>query len=288
MRLVGTESVDLARCVTVTGEEDCPMAATYRPTILSFFDILGFSDLVTKELPAEIERRVQALRATSSIDRASSTQFESRSFQFSDSVVRVVPIDSQANMAAPVGLLFHEVLAIAHAQFEMANQGVFLRGGLTVGDAFFSDTALFGPAMVTAHGLESKLAVYPRVIIDPEAIAQFKANPLLRKDTNTLAQEASQLKWLLRQDADGYWFVDYLRVARNETNSRELYLGLLRNHKTSIEKHLASTKRADVVQKLSWALEYHNSVVAALQQDGYPSELIPDLRIEVSLSCLDA
>jgi hypothetical protein len=72
--------------------------------------------------------------------------------------------------------------------------GLLIRGAITVGDAFHSDTAntVFGPAVNRAVSLEQEVAIAPRVIIDSKLLESFNAN------------ESPYLK----QDSDGYWFVN--------------------------------------------------------------------------------
>lgn len=46
--------------------------------------------------------------------------------------------------------------------------GFFFRGGVTIGDLFHDGHIVFGPALNQAYDLESKKAVYPRAILDPD------------------------------------------------------------------------------------------------------------------------
>lgn len=50
---------------------------------------------------------------------------------------------------------------------ELFNAGYIVRGGIAVGDVFFDDMSFFGPAVDRAYELESKMAVTPRILIDP-------------------------------------------------------------------------------------------------------------------------
>jgi hypothetical protein len=95
----------------------------YRTCLVSFFDLLGFREMVKNETPAEIASRVALFQSSGEIDSATGRAFEAQSFQFSDSIVRMMPIDSEANSRYPGGLLFHEILTIVHASLEMANRG---------------------------------------------------------------------------------------------------------------------------------------------------------------------
>lgn len=51
--------------------------------------------------------------------------------------------------------------------------GILFRGGITYGKVVHTDKMLFGPAMNKAYSLESKTAVYPRIIIDNDVIKQI-------------------------------------------------------------------------------------------------------------------
>ena len=45
-------------------------------------------------------------------------------------------------------------------------KGYLFRGGITVGDIVHDDECVFGPGLVRAYELESKVAQYPRFVLD--------------------------------------------------------------------------------------------------------------------------
>ncbi|PDZ55088.1 hypothetical protein CON15_23105 [Bacillus cereus] len=57
------------------------------------------------------------------------------------------------------------LLVVVHIQLEMMRKGILMRGGLAVGLLCHNDNIVYGPAMVEAYELESKLAIYPRVVV---------------------------------------------------------------------------------------------------------------------------
>lgn len=84
--------------------------------------------------------------------------------QFSDSFVISAPAD---NFAACDLLL--RAVQIIHFQF-FFSLGMLMRGGITVGKLVHErGGALFGPAMIEAYELESKHAVYSRVLVSKDA-----------------------------------------------------------------------------------------------------------------------
>jgi hypothetical protein len=261
----------------------------YRRTLVSFFDILGFREIVRDEPPRKIASDVRLFQGTGKIGADIARAFEGRSFQFSDSIVRMMPLDSAANIEHPGGLLFQEVYTIAIACVEMANRGVPVRGALTLGDAYFSESMMFGPAMVRAYELESKIAVYPRVVIDPEMIETFKLEPLLRKDWRSLSEEADFLRRFLRRDEDGLWFIDYLFAARNDLDTPEAYPGLLENNRMHVEKVLSRRVALDAVAvKALWSAQYHNGVLDRLIAEGRDAETTNRHRIVIPAKLLGA
>src|SRR5207247_7421355 len=68
-----------------------------------------------------------------------------------------------------------EIWRMMLAQARCAVKGIFLRGGISRGTFFFEHDILLSPPLVTAYRLESKLAVYPVILIDPST-HDFLAN----------------------------------------------------------------------------------------------------------------
>jgi len=237
----------------------------YRECIVTFCDILGFSELVKNQPALVIENKLDAVTRHTKLPPDMAAVFEAASFHFSDSVARILPLDSEANQRG-VGLVFYELLDLVHAQMELVRHGVFLRGGVTAGQVSYTSEQLFGPGMVRAYELESQIAVYPRIIVDPALIAAVATNSSLRKDTHDPMEEGRYVKSLLRRDADGIWFVDYLYAGRSEANSPAHFLRMLSDHKAAIEQQLArGGQLTRTTAKHTWLAHYHNAVVDQLE-----------------------
>jgi hypothetical protein len=242
----------------------------YRESIVTFCDILGFSSLVSSQPPLVIESKLDAVTRHTKLPKDMAELFEAASFHFSDSIVRVLPLDSEANRRG-IGIVFYELLDLVHAQMELIRHGVFLRGGVASGPVSFTSEQVFGPAMIRAYELESQIAVYPRIIVDPVLIAAITTNSALRKDTHDAHEEMRYVKGLLRRDLDGIWFVDYLYAGRSEANSPAHYVRMLEDHKEVIEQELAGCSTLNrTAAKHTWLAQYHNSVIAQLQAEAEP------------------
>jgi hypothetical protein len=58
------------------------------------------------------------------------------------------------------------LLALATMVLATASRGFYIRGGVAVGDIIHDDEIVFGPGLNRAYELESKLAKFPRVVVD--------------------------------------------------------------------------------------------------------------------------
>lgn len=52
----------------------------------------------------------------------------------------------------------------------MTSQGIYTRGGVSYGSFYSDDNIIFSSALVKAYILESKTAIYPRIVIDKKLI----------------------------------------------------------------------------------------------------------------------
>jgi hypothetical protein len=261
----GTPSVAdmLARArAQATARQDQLLADpyVYRRSIVTFIDILGFREMVRNRPAGEIGRILAVLGDVAEGDVSGDEHPAglARSIGFSDSIVRACPIDS----ADQLGALFYELISLVHVQMELASLGVFMRGGLTVGDVYMRAGKIFGPAMVRAYDLESKYAIYPRVIVDPLVVREYFTEPAMQGHAHDLEHDMTYLQGVLRVGDDQLPFVDYLRAMRSELDDPTSYRSQLLAHRT----HIVSAATAlntfnNAKQKYFWLAGYHNSVV---------------------------
>ena len=100
---------------------------------------------------------------------------------------------------------------IGKVSFQSLALGLLVRGGITIGNLHHESGVVFGKGLVEAFELESKVAIYPRIVVGPK-----------------IYQEASSdMKSKLCQDEDGIWHLNYFRAMSehalelNEENSNE-------------------------------------------------------------------
>jgi hypothetical protein len=257
-------------------------AKLYRSCVITFLDILGFRDVVAKRSAKEIDDMLTLLQQGAARDPALAKELSQKTITFSDSVIRTVEINSKGNREARTGILFHEIIDLVHVQLELAYLGIFLRGGVTIGDMRIHSNRYFGPGFIRAYELESKYALYPRIVIDPRVLRELEKNKLLRSSHNSIEDEIGTIRKLLRRDADGLWFVDYLRAAQHEIDEPDAFGDFLQTHKERVTKNATALKEDHpAAGKMLWLAHYHNAITheatKQLQANGYDvADLIID------------
>lgn len=242
----------------------------YEPCIVSFIDVLGFRNLLETHHAHDIRDVLLKLREfTAPVDepptrRMKDARLLSRAFadSVSDAVVRVRAFDTQFND----GAFFHELLDLLHAQVECIGHGVVIRAGVAVGNAHVGldgKGPVFGPAMVRAYEIETHEAIHPRIVVDHTAYQNFLADARLRKQDHDLEEELRYVDRLLRVDADGTRFIDYLGASESEFDDPASYFLFLQSHAELVRGKLGGTT-GTVREKFEWLAAYHNSVVEDL------------------------
>lgn len=101
-------------------------------------------------------------------------QFDLVVTQFSDSFV----ISAPANNPASCNLLL-KALRLINVQF-FFGLGMLMRGGISMGELVHKrGGALFGPAMNEAYAIESKFAIYPRVVVSDQVFDFYNKSLVL-------------------------------------------------------------------------------------------------------------
>lgn len=158
-------------------------SAAYQERLTIFLDILGWREFIVRSLTDDrlrltITRCMQTLagdvrrldsvtakgfKITTSAGGGSNIvpdAYDFRIVQFSDCIV----ISARPEKYA----LFQATGEIRRFCGNLLLQGFLVRGGMTIGPLCHSDDGICGPALVRAYELESRMAVYPRIVVDPE------------------------------------------------------------------------------------------------------------------------
>lgn len=144
--------------------ELCFGELSYENRLVAFFDILGWKNEIDAagDDPRHIARLAAAVRMFNA-NAASVGDGGARLTTFSDNVVFSKPFAE--------GDVQWLLQSLATTQLGLAVQGFWMRGAVTVGLLYHDEHIVFGPALNRAYLLESKMARYPRILLDQRALA---------------------------------------------------------------------------------------------------------------------
>lgn len=219
--------------------------------IVAFIDILGSSKAIAVDSQSSLKIIHSAYEGAL---KGFNSLFDNKKIKptvkiFSDNIVVAVPCPK--GFEKPCFLAVTMMSGII--QVEFLKKKYLTRGGITIGDYFCDDVMMWGNALVKAHHLESQVAVYPRVIIDPDLIGELKL---------AIEEDRTHCKEWIRQDKDRLFYVDYLNKCLQ--NAWILCLGMLDISDIEIGKEINNVK---VCQKWLWLKSYlHEKLPETLEE----------------------
>jgi hypothetical protein len=240
--------------------------AQYQKSLLTYFDILGFRELVGSATnPEQVANKLRIFSGLSQPERAEMEKWQHTFSHFSDLAVRSVPIKARDELGVEQGLLYWELLDLSYIQARLAEDGTLIRGATTVGDIYVDERLIFGPALIRAYELEHSVSSYPRIIVDSRVFERLADSAELRMPG--VADQMKSLSTVLARDNDGTWFVDYLQATMHDLSPRPAaYVKFLRKHRDMVRQ--ARDKFPELCSpaaKVGWLTTYHNRTVTASQ-----------------------
>jgi hypothetical protein len=237
----------------------------HRLSYCAFLDVLGFSERIrtsykdgTANTLLESFHKILA----KSIAQLKKDTDESMLYfkSFTDNVVLAHPRFSD-DMESEFGFI---LWLIREYQFQMALKGFFIRGGVAVDQLFMDENSVYGMALLTAHDLESKVAVNPIVVLCDNTMK------LVDKHIGYYSGDAAPQVRDVLKGPDGRYFLNYLAECIIEGNDREfLDAESLRRHKKQVESALETYASIPAVfSKFAWLAAYHNYFCDTVS--GYP------------------
>ena len=182
---------------------------------MAFLDILGYRELLDADVRAGTyyfrDRMVRAFRVFESVN---ATEFHYKAI--SDSIY----ISCGDRDAAPqlLSLLSNVFVAFLKEQ-------LLIRGGVSFGQHFENQSITYSPVLTTAYTLESKVAEFPRIVVDANIVEMFPefvpGRLVLRSGVNwfvcpatreTFADVWEAAKGAHRANADGIRKSDHVRM----------------------------------------------------------------------------
>lgn len=229
----------------------------YENRIVAFFDILGYKNFIN-DTQYDLKKRKHLFGI---MEYISNIQFDNEKgilalkdigkevSVFSDSIVISYPTNYP-------GCVFCTLIDIIHIQNDLLGAGFLVRGGIDIGPVYHNSNIIFGPAMVLAYEIESKCAIYPRIIVSDRVLNYGYNNPTPQ---NTQAYEIEAINNLIRTDKDGLKFIN--NISQESEFDEGKYLDFILKTKNLIEVGLLTIFEPSVKQKYEWLKEYYNSVI---------------------------
>jgi len=236
----------------------------YEQRLVAFIDILGWTQAVITSASDPEATRVLGLAVSLIRGQTQMTDWQAKSSgdggwpgdpqatHFSDCLIVSTKADNagKSQLISTLGFLAEGLL----------HHGFVLRGGLTVGDLYHQNSMVFGPALLKAHDLESRCAVYPRVILDPMLAKQWGQGDVYRFGDGTEIGRART--WRLSHD--GFWFFDFIQPfggGPDFVRIPALMAKTLVPLRSLVVRRLQSLKADHSVwQKYVWLANYFNEV----------------------------
>lgn len=229
----------------------------YGTRVTAFIDILGFKEHV-QNFPRDqklFKRLHYALLRIKTIERLKLSPTKNRVSDlevniFSDSIV----------ISAQEQNLDDLITAIGYLQADLLYVGMLARGGVAKGGLIHIDGIVYGESLIRAYELESKAAVYPRIIIDNALYAEYAK---------------TFIPWV-KNDVDGLVFIDPFKfdafagdaeeLAADGYDPRNAYFQEVR---ARILEGIQDSSQVDHKMKWNWIAYQFNLAISAVQPDDW-------------------
>ncbi len=179
----------------------------FKDSLVAFIDILGFDSRARNigkgEKFTDIKNLLEAVkRTTDKISQSDGLLNAYNLTAISDSVIITVPFNDPACTYGML-MILHDIQYGLLAIFK-----TLIRGYITRGSVYHKDGFLFGMGYSEAYrGESSYIGGAPRIVLDPEVVSNAKKVV----DSQTSLEGIMTVFDYLREDNDGFHFVDFLK-----------------------------------------------------------------------------
>lgn len=111
-----------------------------------------------------------------------------------------------------------------------------VRGAIVVDDFYIDEDLVWGKALVKAHTIEEKVAIYPRIIVDNSIVEELK-----RKNSSYIDDD-------IIEDDDGMYYINYNTLNLKEKHSKT-FVGFEENLRKMCEAQYDSPS---IQEKYNW------------------------------------
>jgi hypothetical protein len=247
------------------------MRVRYENRLVAFVDILGISELLLADRDGAYANAISAVisaltRKTDVVHilrhvktgREVEVEFDTpcvgaRITTISDAIVMSYPVIEPANelhLETRIIPIFTCLESVFWLQRALLSVGIRSRGGIACGRLLHKRDLVMGEGLIKAYRLESKLANYPRTVIDSELINVLLSDPIPEK----IVLLRERIAHLIRVDSDGEYFVDYLGFSPLDVVQTLRWE--MDNILKETQSDLETTTNERIRQKLQWLYDY--------------------------------
>jgi len=240
----------------------------YRNRAVAFLDVLGFKQKLNEfELEAKsnhIPENDDAVNANGKYISQKANDFintfklaisqldekKYRYYLFSDNICITSIEDTSSSDLQDL------LLVIAKLYFEFAKRGYFLRGGIDYGLFIDEETLALGNPLANAYELETKKAVYPRIVLSQNLVDEFQGyDPQGEKQFDYFYSDA-----LIKDSCEIKFLNVFLQVFQSDyREDREAFFA---RFKTVILENLHANKSNETVfVKYKWLADQFNEFI---------------------------
>lgn len=255
----------------------------YEDRVLIFLDILGFKDKIDStinekgvESTCNINKILKAYEIVIN-DLDINGSKKTNDFEFPSKKISIfsdcVAISFLANEKTT---LYFTLQSVKTMILHLIQNKVLCRGAITCGKLYHKEDIIFGPALVEAHTLESRAALYPRVIMSNEII---NIGSLAHGIYYSAQGEKDEILSLLEKDTDGMYYIDYFSVFHEYVDNIEFLENYIRHMNTLfklITEGLSKSKfykKSDIRVKYLWMKERYNKYVDYCKSENWVVKL---------------
>jgi len=265
LKLVGVEDLNMNDSVN-----DTPLKKYF----IAYFDVLGYEDYVYSDnnsaihLAQTLRKSIEFINARNKKAEQLDKEYAYKFRCFSDNFLLCSKYDQDL------------IESIAWLQFNLALDNIFVRGSFSFGELHFDKDFVFGKGIINAHKIESKVAIFPRIVVDNTYTAATSTS--LSDNDDTLERGTVPVEYIgqIKSDFDGINFIDYLDCAKLKSDIGHWkfengFCVELENHKKNIVRNIEKYSQGynpTVLQKYKWLRNYHNNFCS---EQGYSDIIVP-------------
>lgn len=243
---------------------------SYIDCYVAFIDILGFKEFILdksstfekvkslfdlmKLIYAEQSFVIQSDVLTTKMMRKVKVNF------VSDTVILSIPKFEKNSLEV---LIFVIDVFISNV---LLNHQLLFRGAISEGAFYSCNDIIFGPSIVNAAILESKNAIYPRIIIPSNIVDSY--------NSTASVDSMNGIKYLIEKDSvicDDFYIINYLKYTinrMNETAQEKKYNVEMAfdKFKSKIETTICNSTNESVLQKNIYIANYFNIELESIKK----------------------